>query len=105
MNPYLLERVILAAWQRLKRQNSLQLLPYLETTQWLPASELVNLQWQRIGALLEHAYQHVPYYRGIMRERQVEPGSLTRQRSLEMLPLLDRLTITQQLDRLRATNI
>ena len=40
-----------------------------------------------------------------MRERQIDPGSLARQRSLEMLPLLDRSTIREQLDRLRATNI
>jgi len=105
MNRYLLKRVILPAWQHLRRQNSLQLLPYLETTQWLPANELLDLQWRRIGALLEHAYEQVPYYREIMRERQIDPGSLARQRSLEMLPLLDRSTITQQLGRLRATNL
>lgn len=105
MRPYLLKRVILPAWQHVKRQNSLQLLSYLETTQWLPLNELLDLQWRRIGALLEHAYEHVPYYREIMRERQIDPGSLTRQRSLEMLPLLDRSTIREQLDGLRATNI
>lgn len=105
MNRYLLKRVILPAWQHLRRQNSLQLLPYLEGTQWLPVNELLDLQWRRIGALLEHAYEHVPYYREIMRERQIDPGSLARQRSLEMLPPLDRSTVTQQLGRLRAANL
>src|SRR5919109_3638936 len=105
MNPYIVKQLILPAWQQLKRQNSLQLLRYLETTQWLPANELVDLQWQRIGALLEHAYEHVPYYREIMRAKRVDPHSLTRQRSLDALPLLDRSTVSQQLGRLRATNI
>jgi len=105
MNPYLLKRAILPAWQHLKRQNSLQLLPYLETTQWLPASELLDLQWARIGTLLKHAYEHVPYYQEIMRERRTDPNSTVRQRSLETLPLLDRATISEQLDRLRGTNV
>jgi phenylacetate-CoA ligase len=105
MNPYLLKRAILPAWQHLKRQNSLQLLPYLETTQWLPASELLDLQWARIGTLLKHAYEHVPYYQEIMRERRIDPNSIAQQRSLEPLPLLDRATISEQLDRLRGTNV
>src|SRR5215813_11280546 len=105
MNPYLLKRVILPAWQHLKRQNSLQLLPYLETTQWLPLDELLELQWRRLGTMLKHAYEHVPYYREIIREVRTDPVSVIRERSLEMLPLLDRSTIREQLDRLRATNV
>ena len=105
MNPYLLKRVVLPAWQHLKRQNSLQLLPYLEETQWLPTTELLDLQWQRVGALLQHAYDHVPYYREAMDKARVDPATMARERSLEKLPLLQRATIAQQVQRLRATNI
>ena len=105
MKPYLLRRLILPAWQRAKGQNSLELLPYLDKTQWLPRDELEGLQWRRVAALLEHAYEHVPYYREFMRERQIDPESLVRRRSLETLPLLDRQIINQQRDRLRATNV
>jgi len=105
MKPYLLRRLILPAWQRVKRQNSLDLLPYLERTQWLSPDELEALQWRRAAALLEHAHEHVPYYRSIMRKSRIDPESLVRNRSLEMLPLLDRLTMTEQRDSLRATNL
>jgi phenylacetate-CoA ligase len=101
----LLREVILPTWQYVKRQNSLELLPYLEQTQWLSPSELLELQWRRIGELLEHAYEHVPYYTDVMRAIGVHPLSVTRNRSLERLPLLDRSTITNQLDRLRASNL
>ncbi len=105
MNPYVLRRVILPAWQQFKRQNGLKLLPYLEKTQWLPQSELLDLQWQRIGELLEHAFEHVPYYADVRRSIVLDPRSFTRDRSLDRLPLLGRSTIIQRLDRLRATNI
>ena len=105
MNPYLLKRVILPAWQYSRRQNSLQLLPYLERTQWFPADELLELQWRRIGTLLKQAYENVPYYSEIMREARIDPDWIVRERSLDTLPLLDRSTISQQLGRLRATNI
>jgi len=55
--------------------------------------------------LLKHAYEHVPYYREIMGEGQIDPGSLIQQRSLEVLPLLDRSTINRKPGQLRATNI
>jgi phenylacetate-CoA ligase len=105
MNSSLLRRVILPAWQQFKGQNSLKVLPSLETSQWLPLNELIGLQWHRLGGLLEHAYQHVPYYRTIMRDSEIVPTSIVRQRSLEMLPLLSRAIITQQITRLRATNL
>jgi phenylacetate-CoA ligase len=105
MNPFLLRQLILPAWQRLNRQNSLKVLSYLESTQWLAPEELFDLQWQRIRALLEHAYENVPYYRDIMRAAGNDPASVCRLRSLAMLPLLDRSTISRDRNRLRATNI
>lgn len=105
MKASLLREVILPTWQYVKRQNSLKLLPYLEQTQWLSPSELLDLQWRRIGELLEHAYEHVPYYSEVMRATGVDPPSVIRNRSLERLPILDRSTITNRLNYLRATNL
>ena len=105
MNASLLRHLILPAWQHVKNQNSLKLLPYLEQTQWLSRDELLELQWRRISELLEQAYEHVPYYSDLMHAIGVDPAILSGQRSLERLPLLDRSTISQQLDRLRATNL
>jgi phenylacetate-CoA ligase len=89
----------------LKRQNSLQVLSQLEKTQWLPADELADLRWRRVGTLLDHAHKNVPYYRELMGKAGVDPASVCRARSLSMLPILDRSTISGQRERLRATNI
>jgi phenylacetate-CoA ligase len=63
------------------------------------------VQWERIGTLLDHAYEHVPHYRKIMQQAAVDPASLLRERCLAKLPILDRSTITQQINQLRAKNI
>ena len=105
MNPAILKRIVLPAWQYARRQNSLELLPHLERTQWLTPTELIDLQWQRVGTLLQHAYENVPYYREIMQQNEISPASMVRERSLARLPLLSRSTISQQADRLRATNM
>jgi phenylacetate-CoA ligase len=105
MKPYFLRRLVLPAWQRAKGQNSLELLSYLEKTQWVTRDELAAIQWRRVAALLKHAYEHVPYYRELMCQRRVDPDSLCRDRSLESLPLLDRHIINQQRASLCATNV
>jgi phenylacetate-CoA ligase len=105
MNPAILKRIVLPAWQYARGQNSLELLPYLERTQWLTSTELMDLQWERVGTLLQHAYEKVPYYCEIMREGEISPALIVRERSLARLPLLSRSTISQQSDRLRATNM
>src|SRR6266550_5116867 len=105
MNPLLVRHVVLPAWQRLRRQNSLQVLVDLERTQWLPAEEVEALRWRRLGTLLRHAYVNVPYYREVMRDVGVDPDSAWRGRSLAMLPLLDRSTVHEQRERLRAVNV
>ena len=76
----------------------------LERTQWLSADALEELQWQRVGALLEHAASNVPYYAQVMRQLGIDPRRVAGARSLEGLPLLDKSTIGEQRDALRASN-
>jgi phenylacetate-CoA ligase len=105
MHPAFLKRVVLPAWQHLRHQNSLRLLPHLEQSQWLSPDELADHQWQRIKEVLMHAYAHVPYYRDSMHNVGVEPADLVRDRSLQALPLLDRSAIAENLQRFRAANL
>jgi phenylacetate-CoA ligase len=105
MKATLLRRVVLPAWQYVRGQDGFPRLRYLDRTQWLSPGELQDLQWRRIGELLEHAYANVPYYSDVMRRLGVEPSSLVRERSLARLPLLDRATINEQAASLRAGNV
>ncbi len=92
-------------WQYLRRQNGLERLRFLERTQWMSAEELQELQWQRVHTLLEHASKHVPHYVDEMRRVGADPHQLAASRSLAVLPLLDRATVNEHRERLRARNI
>ena len=96
MKAALLRRVILPTWQYVRRQNGFQRLRDLEQTQWLSAGELQDLQWRRIGDLLEHAYAHVPYYSEAHASSRREPIVLSSASARwRELPLLDRATINR----------
>lgn len=105
MNPFLLRTAVLPTWQRLRGQTSLQILEDLEDSQWLSSDTIVELQWQKIGELLHHAQKNVPYYRGVMQKVGVTVAGIVYSRRLDLLPILERATITQQRDRLIAENI
>ena len=54
------------AWPGLPTRHAtycLALLYQLEHSQWLPAEELLGLQFRQINLLLRHAFETVPYYR------------------------------------------
>jgi phenylacetate-CoA ligase len=105
MNARLMRGVVLPAWQYVTGQDSLKLLRQLERTQWLSPDELQALQWQRIGAVLQHAADHVPYYADVLKRVGVDVPSIVASRSLEMLPLLDRATIRDCASTLRSAGM
>lgn len=68
-------------------------------------SEEMKIHQQRsLNALLHHCYDHVPYYRDLMRSRNVRPDDFRSIRDLERLPYLTRETIREHGLRLRADN-
>lgn len=68
-------------------------------------SEEMKIHQQRsLSALLHHCYDHVPYYRDLMRSRNVRPDDFHSIRDLARLPYLTRETIREQGSRLRADN-
>jgi len=70
---------------------------------WTPA-QLEEYQSERLRLLVEHCYQHVPYYRQVMEERKLRPGDLRAVRDLEKLPLLTRQQVAENGERLIAVN-
>lgn len=66
-------------------------------------SEEMKIHQQRsLGALIRHCYNHVPYYRDLMRSRDLRPEDFRSISDLAKLPYLTRETIREQGARLRA---
>jgi phenylacetate-CoA ligase len=65
----------------------------LERTQWLSPPELHELQGQRLCALVQHAYDTVPYYRQIFGAAGIAPADIRQAADLCQLPLLTKEVI------------
>src|ERR671931_237224 len=87
------------------RAGELAQLRYLrefDRTQYLSAEELRQLQWQRLRALLAHAYEQCPFYRERFRRAGAEPGDLRGLEDLRALPPLEKREIQEQGERMIA---
>lgn len=65
---------------------------------------LAQLQLQRLRSLLQHAQQHVPYYRDLFARTGFEPAAVTSLADLQRLPFLGKAEISANPDALKADN-
>lgn len=68
------------------------------------ATELEAYQSERIQKLIQHCYEHVPYYRRVMEERKLVPNDFRKAADLEKLPILTRQTMAENSEDLIARN-
>ncbi len=61
---------------------------HLEKTQYLPEEELRRIQWERMRAILQHAYERNPYYRGKFVTCGLTPADITRPQDIKEIPIL-----------------
>jgi len=73
-----------------------------QLNQWRSPEELERYQAQRLGAVLEHAWRRVPYYRALLRRLGLTPSDLRAPRDLRALPLLEKEVLRERFRELRA---
>lgn len=74
-----------------------------DSQDWTP-EEVRSHQQRSVVALMQHCYDHVPYYRDLMKSRNLRPEDFRSVNDLARLPYLTRETIREQGSRLRADN-
>ena len=90
--------------ERLKHHDTVAVRRQLEQTQWWSPDRLAQLQLQRLRSLLQHAQQHVPYYRDLFARTGFEPAAVTSLADLQRLPFLGKAEIRANPDALKADN-
>lgn len=85
------------------RSEVLNRLRWLESTQYLSPQECRQLQMDKLHTLLVHAYESVPYYQKIFRERGLVPDDFNSLSDLSRLPLLTRQDLMQHQAQLLST--
>lgn len=84
--------------------DMLKRLKELEKTQWWSPEKLKELQNERLRALIEHAYENVPYYHRIFEERKLTDKNIQTVDDLQKLPVLTKEIIRRNFSDLIATD-
>ncbi len=78
-------------------RNAPQYLDELRQTQWLPRGEIERMQVRRLQRLLQHAYDHVGYYRELFDQAGVRPQDVRSLDDLRHLPVLTKPALRENL--------
>jgi phenylacetate-CoA ligase len=78
---------------------------WLEKTQWWSREQLEELQLEKLRALVQHAYENVPYYRRVFDRCGVRPADVVTLDDLQKLPLLTKQDVRDNLEDLVAQNV
>ncbi len=97
-------RVLYPSLVLAKRESHLARLRELEKTQYLAPETLRLLQFERLKALVQHAYAHCPFYTRRFSEYGVSPESLKEPADIGRLPILRKRDVQANLEDMVATD-
>lgn len=75
----------------------------LKSTQWLSEDKLMQMQLEKIKALLVYSYAHVPYYKELFDSCGLDVRNIKELNDLLSIPLLTKKLIQQNLEKLRSS--
>ena len=93
-------RVLFPLQERWKGHTTVSVREALERSQWWDRDLLRRLQYARLQSLLEHAAEHVPYYRDVFRRLGLRASDIRTLADLSLLPLLEKADIRANVDAL-----
>lgn len=97
-------KAVLPIADRLRGTSAVQKARFLEKSQWWSTSQLKEYQLEKLCALISHAYQNVPYYHRIFKERNLQPSDIKEISDLDKIPILTKQDVRQSKQELVATN-
>ena len=81
-----------------------QRLAWLKETEHWSAEQIASYQDEQIKKLVRHAYDQVPFYRQLMRARNLKPEDVQTRTDLVKLPILTKEDVRANVDRMVARN-
>jgi len=77
---------------------------FLQQSQWWTNEQIKKYQWQQLEKLVNHAYEHVPYYQNLFETRGIVPNDIKSLSDFQHLPFLTKELIQEHEKELKATN-
>jgi len=95
-------RTLFRIQERMLGRRSFALLAELRDSQKWPRDRIEQLQLSRLQQLTRTAYDHAPYWRGVMDRAGISPESIRSLADLKRFPLLEKETVRAQRERMVA---
>lgn len=92
----ILARTAYRIQERLLGRRTFAYLKALEASQWWPRERLEALQVERLRDLARVAYEHTPYWRGVMDTCGLTPDAIRSLADLMRFPLLEKTTLRER---------
>jgi len=99
----MLRRHLLPKYAELRKRGFLEQFRQLMKSQYYSRREIANLQEEKMRRLVTFAYQNVPFYREVFRNRGLSPSDFRSQSDLQKLPILTKHEIQHDFNRLLST--
>lgn len=84
----------------LRRRKTLRYLREYEANQWLSPQRIGELQWGKLKRLVQHCWEHVPYYREQWKRLDIAPQDIRGPADYARLPVLTKQEVRENLERL-----
>lgn len=78
---------------------------FLERSQWLSTTEIVEMQLEKVRALLEHCQQAVPFYAKLLRDSQIVPQEIRTLEDFRRIPIISRRVWQEHAAELQAQHL
>ncbi len=90
-----LARTFFRIQERLLGRKTFAIYQDLMQSQWWPREKLDALRLQRLGHIVNAAYQHTPFWRKLMDEHGIRPDSIRSLDDLRRFPLIDKSVLRE----------
>lgn len=104
MHPSIIKNFIFPLHEWLLGRDTLACLEELEKTQWYSKQQLEDLQFIKIKALLQHAQENVPYYKGLFAKSNFVPEKMKSSDDFQKVPFLTKNDIRKNTQDMIASN-
>ena len=100
----IIAKTVLPLAERIRGTSALQKAKFLERSQWWDIPRIKEFQLGKMRALISHAYQNVPYYHRIFKERGLLPSDIKELSDVAKIPILTKQDVRKFKTELMATN-
>ncbi|VVB61869.1 AMP-binding enzyme [uncultured archaeon] len=77
---------------------------FVKHSQYWSLEQIKKYQWQQLISLLNHAYEHVPYYKKLFKTQGITPDNIKTLHDFQQLPFLTKEIVQKYSNELKAIN-